>query len=161
MTGKDINYRDAMNILSQIIGGDINSRMFNILREQHGFAYTVDFDYNLLNNLGYYNLFTIVDKEKENIATDLIFKIFNDIKKNGVTKEEIIRAKKYLLGQSRMDEESVLSQATIISVLLTLGYDYDFYLNREKRIEMVEQENILEIVNEYMNVEDMYMLIMN
>lgn len=161
MPGKDTDLRSSMNILSQIIGGDISSRMFNVLREEYGLAYSAEFDYDLLTDVGYYDMFAIVDKKRENMAIDLMFKIQEDIKKYGVTQNELETAKNYTLGQSRLDEESVLSQAQVISSLLTIGYDYDFYENRENRIKDVTQEGIHKIANEYFNQEDEYLHILH
>ena len=161
MPGKDVDLRASMNILSQIIGGEISSRMFDLLREKHGIAYSAEFDYDLMTDLGYYDMFTIVDKEKENLAVDLLLKIQNDLKTSGVTEDELFKAKSFVLGQSRMDEESVLSQAQVISSLLTLGYDYDFYEQREERIKQVTNESIMKIVNEYFNYEDEFLQILH
>ncbi|MCK9328393.1 MAG: insulinase family protein [Candidatus Cloacimonetes bacterium] len=160
MPGKDIQYRGAMNVLSQIIGGDINSRMFNLLREKYGIAYSVEFDYDLLDDIGYFDMFSIVDKTFEEEAINLMYSIQQDIKDNGVTSEELQITKNYILGQNRMDEESVLSQAQTLSTLLVMGFDYNFYLDRENRIKNVTNQLIQSIANEYFNPEDEYLHIL-
>jgi predicted Zn-dependent peptidase len=161
MPGRDIAQRGAMCILSQIIGGEINSRMFDLLRERHGIAYSAEFDYDLLYDLGYFDMFAIVDKKQEKLAIDLLIKMQENLKKDGVTKEELTKARNFILGQTLMEEESVISQAQVISSLLTLGFDYDFYLQRENRIKDVNQDGIIHILNEYFNFEDEYLHILH
>ena len=157
MPGKQTELRASMAVLSQIIGGDINSRMYNLLREKHGIAYSAEFDYDLLQDIGYYDMFTIVDKGKENIAINILTEIQNDIINNGVKQDELIRAKNYLIGQSRLDDESLLSQAQIISSLIVLGYDYDFYINRENRISNVNNDSIIYLARNYLKQHDQFL----
>jgi|GEM_PF-903857 len=161
MTGKEIKYRAPMNILAQIIGGDINSRMSDLLREQLGIAYSTEFDFELLNDIGFFNMFTIVDKKKEELAINSLVKIQTEIKNKGVKKDEIQRAKNYLIGQLRMDEESFLSQAQMISALLALGNDYNIYEQREKRILDANNDFILEIANKYFDMNKQFLHIMH
>jgi predicted Zn-dependent peptidase len=161
MPGRDVELRGGMSVLAQIIGGDINSRMFDLLREKHGIAYSAEFDYDLLNDLGYFDMFTIVDKEKEDFAIELLLKIQADLKRDGVSEGEITKAKNYILGQTLMEEESVLSQAQVISSLLALGYDYEFYLQREDRIKGVCGDGVMKILEEYFNFEDEYLHVLH
>ncbi len=160
MPGKEIEHRATMNILSQIIGGDISSRMFNLLREKHGLAYSAEFDYDLLYDIGYYDMFTIVDKNKEALAIQLLYDIQKDIRENGVSETELLTAKNFILSQTRMDEESVLSQAQVLSTLLSMGFDYEFYEERENRINAVTNNSIKYIANEYFNPEDQFLHIL-
>jgi zinc protease len=161
MPSVDIQYRAPMNVLSQIIGGEISSRMFNILRENNGLAYSVDFDYELLNNIGYYLIYAVVDKKKEKEAMSLINKMQTDLRKTGANSKEINIAKNYILGQMQLGEESMLSQAQIISSIITLGQDYNYYQEREKRIKQVKKEDIQYILDEYFNPIDQYKLILH
>ncbi|MCL1827068.1 MAG: insulinase family protein [Candidatus Cloacimonetes bacterium] len=149
MTSADRHRATAMNVLSQIIGGDINSRMFTALREEHGIAYSADFDFDVLHDLGYYHYSAIVDKKAEKKAIELIHNIQNDLKKYGALPHELKAAKAYLIGQRKIDEESTLTQAQILSTLLALGYDHDYYLSREERINKVTNDDIIEIMNLY------------
>jgi len=157
MPGRDVELRGGMSVLAQIVGGDINSRMFDLLREKHGIAYSAEFDYDLLNDLGYFDMFAIVDKEKEDFAIELLLKMQADLKRDGVSESEITKAKNYILGQTLMEEESVLSQAQVISSLMALGYDYEFYLGREDRVKAVCGDGVMRILEEYFNFEDEYL----
>jgi predicted Zn-dependent peptidase len=161
MPDQSTDLHSTMNILSQIIGGEVHSRMFDLLREKHGVAYTAEFDYSLLRDLGYFQMFAVVDKAKEDFAINLLIKMLIDLKKNGVTKDEMIKTKNFIQGQMYLDEESVLTTAQIISNLTVLGYDYEFYQSREKRLNNVTKDQIKFVLDKYFNVDDLYLHIVS
>jgi len=160
MPAINIEQRTAMLVLAQIIGGDVVSRMFTLLREKNHLAYTTEFDFQLLRTFGYYMMLTIVDRHHEKEAIAILFGILDDLRHNGIQTDELIKIKKYLIGQKIIDEESGITQSQTIGHLLTLGYDYQFYLEREQRINNVHNEILLQILNEYFQDEDQFMHIL-
>lgn len=151
----------ALYILSQIIGGDINSRLFTEVREKRGLAYSVEFDFDALEHTGYFDIFSIVDKDREEEAIDCIRKVLFEVAHKGVTKEELLLATNYIKGQSRIEEESVQAQAQIISTVLLNGYDYQFYLDREKRLNKVTLKQIKQLAEEYFRDENLFLHILH
>ena len=145
----------SFHVLSQILGGESNSRLFDVLREKHGMGYSVDFDYLSTRKVGNWVTSAIVDKKVIGKAEKLILQTLEDVKKNGITNDELMVAKNSLKGNRIFEQESVLTQASYISALITLGYDYEYYMNREKRIDNVQKDKIMEIARKYF-VEDNY-----
>ncbi len=136
-------------VLSQIIGGDMNSRLFDLLREEHGLAYSVSFENLSFCDFGYFNVNCITDRDSDKFALKLIYETLLDIANNGVTNEELQIAKNYIKGQRLIGEESMMAQAKIISYLKALGYDYTYYLMRDKRLEDVTIESIKKVASLY------------
>ncbi|MBN2829600.1 MAG: insulinase family protein [Candidatus Cloacimonetes bacterium] len=149
-------YNTAFFVLSQIIGGEMNSRLFNLLREKHGLAYSVSFDVHSYKDFGYYAINCITDRENDKFAIELIKQVLSDIVKNGVTEEELRVARNYIKGQRLIGEESMMSQAKILSYLRALGYDYQYYLERDKRLESVTCETMQQLAKEYLNEDNFY-----
>ncbi|MEA1972627.1 MAG: pitrilysin family protein, partial [Candidatus Cloacimonadota bacterium] len=139
----------AFHVLSQILSGNANSRLFEELREKHGMGYSVDFDYLSNRQVGNWVASAIVDNKVVAKAEQLIHQVFNDIKQNGIRDAELNIAKNSLKGHRIFEQESVLTQASYISTLITLGYDYEYYLNREKRIEKVNKNSVVEVAQKY------------
>jgi len=152
----DYRLNVAFHVLSQIIGGEINSRLFNELRERMGLAYSVGFDFTALSEVGFFANYAIVDRNREEEAIDSIHKIMKDITKHNVTKEELELTKNYINGQRLLDDESVSSQASSLGILSSLGYSYDFYLNREKRLQNVSFQDIAEIAESYFTPDNLF-----
>ncbi len=142
-------YNTSFFVLSQIIGGDMNSRLFELLREEHGLAYSVSFENNSFCDFGYFNVNCITDRDSDKFALKLIKETLLDIAVNGVTEEELVIAKNYIKGQRLIGEESMMTQAKIISYLKALGYDYTYYLTRDKRLEDVTVESIKHVASLY------------
>jgi zinc protease len=146
-------------VLSQIIGGDLNSRMFRKLREESGAAYSLNFDFFAIDEVGIFHAAAIVDKEMEKESRQQIMEIIEDIRLNGVTAQELEVTRKFLNGVRLMESESVLAQASTIASLDRLGYSYDYYLDRQKRLDNVTLESLHDLAKRYFAKENLYTLI--
>jgi zinc protease len=152
----DIASNSAFYVLSQVIGGDLSSRFFTILREKYGYAYQAGFDTTSLQKLGYWFGFVTCDKSDYLPAYKLMNEIIADIRKNGITDNELISAKNYMKGMQRLDMESVSWQATTLSILYALGYDYNHFMNRENRIASVKHDLIRDVAEKYFAADNLY-----
>ena len=74
--------------------------------------------------------------------------------RSGVSPEELSSAQNYLKGMHRFDMESLSWQATSLSVLYALGYDYEYFMSREKRINAVNPEIIHNVMQKWFKAED-------
>jgi predicted Zn-dependent peptidase len=103
--------RFALNLLGYILGGYMSSRMFMLLREKNGLTYELSCytDYNLIG--GEITMYLVLDGEKlfrngNKIGVlPLLIKLIKDLKKNGVTTEELKIAKTYLQNKFLMNLE--------------------------------------------------------
>jgi zinc protease len=157
----DIKKNTAFHVLAQMIGGDMNSLLFQEIRERLGLAYSVEFEFRSVRSLGYFLVTAIVDKKNEAKAIGSIIAILDDIKKNGIKPYDLEKTKNFIRGERLMDEESVLSKAETLSILETLGFGYDYYLARDERLENVDLEQIHEIAKEYFNRDDYYIHVLS
>lgn len=150
----------AFHVLSHILGGDISSRFFDILREQYGFAYQTGFDFSSISELGFWNAYAFCDPKAYKKCTSLMQEIIADVQLNGVTEDELQSAKKYLIGMNRFDYESVSYTASSMSNLAALGYEPQFYINREARLKEVSMETINRIAGKYFIPSNQYLHIL-
>ncbi len=89
--------RYELSIISNILGGNMSSRLFQKIREDRGLAYSV---YTYLSSYEEGGLFTVyagTTKESYETVVGLIREEFDDIKGNGITSEELSKAKNQLL----------------------------------------------------------------
>ncbi len=148
-SAREIKKNTAFFLLAQVIGGDMNSRLNNELREKRGWAYFTGFDFISLQETGIFVASAMVDKEKSREAYRLVIRIMQEIKKNGVSEEELEIAKNTIRGQRLRAEESVIGQSSSLAMLDVLGYDYEFYLKREERLQKVTAVDLQRIAQEY------------
>ncbi|MCF7792678.1 MAG: insulinase family protein [Candidatus Cloacimonetes bacterium] len=159
-TASETKKNTAFHVLSQIIGGDTNSLLFNELREKRGLAYSVEFNYRSVRDFGYYDAVAIVDKANQKQALEVIKQVLNDVKTKGISKEELQKTKNYVRGIRLMEEESMLNQAQTLSVLEAIGFGYEYYKNRDKRLEEVNLKLLRELAEQYFNENEYFIQIL-
>ena len=126
------NDRYTTHILSGILGGGLSSRLFRKLREESGLVYYVSASYSAYRDAGLFIIEGVTSPDSFTDVLELILKEVNDISKNGVTEEELWKAKLQMRGQHLLASDSV---HTRMSRLATQA----FYFS-----EMLEEIEILE-----------------
>ncbi len=157
----EINDAVAFNSLAQIIGGDINSRLFTKLREEDGVAYSVGFDQNNYDKFGFFICSAIVDKNETKYSLKSIKTIFNDIKKDGVQEKELNIVKNFIRGSRMIDEESILIQSQILAMIYAIGFDYDYYCKRNERLMNLTIDDLQRVAKKYFVESEYYTYILS
>ena len=103
----------SLNLLCNILGGYMSSRLFTILREDNGLTYSSSCDTCYYSILGDFSIFAETDPSKLLLnkgigkgVLPLIINIILDLQKNGVNKRELDIAKDNLRGSMALEEES-------------------------------------------------------
>jgi len=86
----------ALSCLNNIMGSSMSSRLFQSIREERGLAYTVFSMNSSFRDSGYFNIYAGVGHEKTDETMDAILEELNLLKTEGVTKEELSKAKEQL-----------------------------------------------------------------
>jgi len=104
----DLKY--SVSIISNILGGNMSSRLFQKVREERGLAYSV-YSYNSSYEEG--GLFTVyagTTKENYMEVVDLIKDEFKSIREEGITAEELQKAKNQFMSMLTFGLESSKSR---------------------------------------------------
>jgi len=149
----------AFYLLAQIIGGDMDSRLFNLVREQKGFAYQTGFEYNCAHSIGYWFAYAYCEPEVYKQCLELILQILQEVKENGVTETELLNAQNYLCGMNRFEAENASAQAMSISSLSALGYEPEYYFQREERIRSVDLKTISHLAKNWLTKDNIWIYI--
>ncbi len=112
--GYHYNHKDiyALSLLTILLGVGMSSRLFVNVREKHGLCYSIHAGYESFHDTGSFVVQAGLDKTRIHKAINLIMKELSKVKKQGVTKEELIRAKEYVRGKSAIQLEDSLSVAS-------------------------------------------------
>ncbi|MBP7205263.1 MAG: insulinase family protein [Candidatus Cloacimonetes bacterium] len=140
----------AFHILAQILGGEMDSRLFNLIREKYGFAYQTGLEYSSTQHMGYWFAYACCDPDDRKPCLRLMREIIADVCANGVTATELLHAQNYLCGMNRFEVESAALQAMLLASLSALGYAPDFYLDREQRIRSIDLATINRVANHWL-----------
>ncbi len=140
----------AFHILAQILGGDMDSRLFNLIREKYGYAYQTGLEYSSTRDLGYWFAYAWCDPDDRKPCLRLMREIIAEVCSSGVTATELLHAQNYLCGMNRFEVESAALQAMLLASLSALGYATDFYLGREQRIRSIGLDTINRVANQWL-----------
>jgi len=113
--------RYALKLLSVILGENMSSRLFQKLRERHGFCYSVQSGVVSLEDTGALTVFAGLDPAKMEKALKLILEETDRIAARAPSRNELRKAQDYTIGQMLMGLESTTNQMTWMGESL-LGY---------------------------------------
>lgn len=102
-TDKD---RVAVSIISNVLAGNMSSRLFQEIREERGLAYSIYSYVSAFKEGGLFTVYAGTTEKDYKIVIDLIEKEMDKIEKNGLSEEELKRAKKQFLSMIIFSLES-------------------------------------------------------
>ncbi|BDD83088.1 peptidase M16 [Tsukamurella pulmonis] len=90
--------RWALSVLNTAIGGGLSSRLFQEIREQRGLAYTVYSAVDTYADTGLFSVYAGCSPERLGEVATVARKVLEDVRDDGLTAEELSRAKGSLRG---------------------------------------------------------------
>ena len=104
--------RWAQSILSVILGGNMSSRLFTLIREKNGLAYYVHSFVQTYTDTGYLTTQAGIANQKVKMAVELILEEYSKMAQQGITDKELHEAKEYLKGSLALSLDSSDSLAS-------------------------------------------------
>ena len=104
--------RRPLQVLDSILGGGMSSRLFQLLREEHGLAYSVGSYHNDLSDTGMWVIYGSVDPESLRDAVTLALETLRDLGRGGVTTDELAMVKEQVKGGLLLSLEDTWSVAS-------------------------------------------------
>ena len=102
--------RYALYLLNDVIGGSMSSRLFQEVRERQGLVYSIHSGVQAFRDTGMLSVYAATDAANFSKVLKSILKEVRGIKKDGVTAEELRRAKDHLKGSLMLSLESTSSR---------------------------------------------------
>ena len=117
--GRDDPRRQALGLLNIILGGNMSSRLFQTMRERHGFAYSVFSFASLHHETGALQIAAGLDRKRSVKAMAVCGGILARLASTPMPKAEFERARQYALGSLRIGLESARSHMSWVGNGLT------------------------------------------
>ena len=102
--------RYAMKMLNVLLGENMSSRLFQVLREEAALCYEIQSDIMSFDDAGLLHMFIALDPENVTEALEIIAQVLKSFRDKPVSESELEEAKSYLIGQSRIALENTASQ---------------------------------------------------
>jgi predicted Zn-dependent peptidase len=142
--------RFAMGVLSAALGGGMSSRLFQEIREKRGLAYSVYAYAQQFAGSGVLGFYAGCNPTKAIEVVEIIRSVLADVADNGMTHEEIERAKGAVRGSLVLSQEDTGSRMSRIGkneIVYGQVMDFDDIL---KAISRVSAQDIHEIASEFL-----------
>jgi len=142
--------RFAMGVLSAALGGGMSSRLFQEIREKRGLAYSVYAYAQQFAGSGVLGFYAGCNPTKAIEVVEIIQSVLSDVADNGMTHEEIERAKGAVRGSLVLSQEDTGSRMSRIGkneIVYGQVMDFDDIL---KAISRVSAQDIREIASEFL-----------
>jgi predicted Zn-dependent peptidase len=114
--------RYAADLLTNIIGGGMSSRLWQKIREDRGLAYSVGTSNAMYRNVGVFSVYAGTSPEQVGEVLDISIDELGEIVKNGVTEKELQLAKDQARASILLSlEDSAARAAALAQSEMTLG----------------------------------------
>jgi predicted Zn-dependent peptidase len=98
--------RHAAYVLNAVLGGNLSSRLFQVIREEHALAYAVFSGLFAFHDTGQFSIYAGTEPQNVSLVLDLVRAELRRIKSQPVEEAELQRAKSHLRGSILMGLES-------------------------------------------------------
>lgn len=140
----------AMKVLNAIVGGDASSRLYSILRDREGLAYSTGSFFPSRREDSHLAAYAIVLPENVERAREGILRILEDIKEHGVTAEELARAQSSIVGNYLIDHETAERRAWYLGWYEMLGVGAAMDEKYPQLIRQVTSEDVQRVAEKYL-----------
>ena len=138
----------VLKVLGIILGGNMSSRMFQNIREEKGLCYSIRTTVDEFSDTGLLTTRAGVKLSDVLKAAAAIREEYDAIAVNGITDEELEKAKNYLVGKTDLkteDTEEVAHHFAKDALLYDMSEDFESW---KKRIRAVKKEEVNQLARE-------------
>ena len=140
--------RFALELLSDVLGGGMSSRLFQKLREQLGACYYVNSSANNFIDHGYLAISSGVDNNRVEEIIKAILEELNKMKNEAIKAKELQTAKNHLIGNLFLGLESSDELASFYGGQEILKEEILTPEEIAKNIQAISEKDIMEVAND-------------
>jgi len=146
--------RYTLSVINSILGGSINSRLFQKIRENSCLAYSIYSYGSSYREAGLLHIYAAMNPAQAPVVVKKIFQIVNDMKKKGVTDDELAMTKEQIKTEIILGNESaksimssngksLLNRGTVITIEELID-----------GIDKVTRKDVLDFANKYFDIKN-------
>ncbi|MBD3299938.1 MAG: hypothetical protein GF347_01150 [Candidatus Moranbacteria bacterium] len=151
--------RFTLNVISNLLGGGMSSRLFSQVREKRGLAYYISCTTEFYLDSGYLAVHAGLDNNKIAKALKVILAEFEKIKQTKVSQKELKKVKNYIKGHNLISLESSNTRAFFFATQQLLGNKIESLEERLEKIYQVTPTDIQETARQIFSRENLNLAI--
>lgn len=148
----------ASTLMNNILGGGMDARLFQNLRETNGYTYGAYSDISTDEILGRFSASANVRNAVTDSAVVEFMNELTKIRSERVSDEELRDAKAYVMGSFGRGLENPATVAVYAINTARYNLPEDYYANYLKKVEAVSADDVQRVAQQYINPDKMYVL---
>jgi zinc protease len=151
-SGADMFSKDrfALELLSEAYSGQ-GSRVFRRLRDELGLCYYVGASQLLGLDPGYFAFYVGTTPQNVGTCEKEIFAELEKLEANGLSDEELTRARNGIIGQRRVHMQDNSELSLLVGTDELYGLGYDSFKTMDNKYRAVTLDDIKRVANQYFN----------
>lgn len=141
-----------MQVLNNILGGTMSSRLFRNIREEQGLAYSIFSMFASYKGLGYFKIYAGLNRNKVEEAIKGIQNEISHLAKNGIEDDELEASREQLKAGFVFSQESTASRMLTngrMAILLDRVVPIDEIISAYDSITKSEVENLISNISDF------------
>jgi zinc protease len=151
----------ALDLLSTILGDGRSSRLYRRVREEAGLAFGVSAFSYTPGDPGLLGIDATVEPAKREATQELILKIIDEIKQEGVTSDELAKAKKISLSHHLGSLTTMRGQASDLGSNWFLTRNLNFTRDYLASVQKISPEDIRRVAEKYLTTDNLTIVSLN
>lgn len=161
--GVSVNDKDlfALDLLANILGEGNDSRLYKEICKKRQLVYSIDtFNFTPMDK-GLLAVSAVLEKEKTESAIEAVLGEIEKIKKEGITKKELEKAKRQVLSAYIFSRQTTAQIAGDIAVNEILTADPDFSQKYVRQVKRVSSADIRDAARKYLHRETLTIAVLS
>ena len=148
--GYSIRHRDRYPfvVLNALLGEGMSSRLYQVIRERYGYAYSVYSFVNLLSDTGLFGAYIGTDKKNQSSAIELFHAELEKLRTRTVSQAELDRTKAQIKGSMMLGLENMSSRMMRLGSSELYFEEYQPIDSIVRRVNAVTPEAIRRVAND-------------
>src|SRR5438132_4285806 len=151
----------ALDLLSTILGDGRSSRLYRRVREEAGLAFRIYAVFYTPGDPGLFGIDATLDPKKREAAEQVALQIVDEVKQNGLTADELGKARKITLSQHFGALTKMRGQASDIGSNWLLTRDLNFSREYLDAIQKVTLDDIKRVAKTYLTENNLTVVSLN
>jgi zinc protease len=151
----------ALDLLSTILGDGRSSRLYRRVREEAGLAFGISAFSYTPGDPGLLGIDATVEPAKREATEELVLKILEEIKEEGVTSDELAKAKKISLSHHLGSLTTMRGQASDLGSNWFLTRNLNFTRDYLAAVQTITPEDIRRVVGKYLTSDNLTIVSLN
>src|SRR5215467_1604418 len=151
----------ALDLLTVVLGEGHSSRLYRKVREESGLAFAISAFSYTPGDPGILGVDAILDPRNREATQNQILQMIEDIRRDGVTAEELAKGKKIVLSQELASLRTMRGQATDLGTNWFLTRNLNFSREYLDKIQKVTLDDIKRVAVQYLTDENLTIVSLN